>query len=348
MISDMLRHIPVAIFAISMIVAAAHAAEPADVAPRTAFWPFTAPRPKPLYDSAPGDVTPHPAVARIIVPENGAIAYGSGTLVGVKDNRGLVVTNWHVVRDSKGMVEVLFPDGFRSHAKPLKVDSDWDLAALVIWRPSAEPVKIASQPPRPGDPLTIHGYGRGKYRIATGRCTTYYSPRIDFPHEMVELDVEARQGDSGGPIFNQSGELAGVLFGAGQGSTLGSFAPRVRHFLATVAPDIDRANDRTVVAAGERPEPNGLLPINSTSNESESIYPSTLWSPPAKVNAGNVATKVNPKIQTASIGAGPARRQSEPSNSADLAARGWYEPLKSILAVIGVAAISLRLIKTVR
>jgi S1-C subfamily serine protease len=115
---------------------------------------------KPLYDSdyLPSNVKQHPAVARIIVPEGGCTAFGSGTLVGVREDRGLVVTNWHVVKDSAGVVEVAFPDGFRSHARPLKVDQDWDLAALVIWRPTnIEPVKISAQPPRPGDPLTIHG-----------------------------------------------------------------------------------------------------------------------------------------------------------------------------------------------
>ncbi len=194
-----------------------------------------------------------------IVPENGSTAFGSGTLVGVNSNHGLVITNWHVVRDGTGLVEVVFPDGFRSHAKPLKVDSDWDLAALVIWRPSIEPVKIAAQPPRQGDLLTIHGYGRGQYRIATGHCTNYFSPRIDFPHEMVELDVEARQGDSGGPIFNQSGEMAGVLFGAGQGTTLGSFAPRVRYFLATAVPDLNNPRPERWPRA-DRLAPNVLIP----------------------------------------------------------------------------------------
>ena len=86
-----------------------------------------------------------------------------------------------MVNGYKGVVEVVFPGGFRSQARPLKVDSDWDLAALVIWRPPIEPVHIADRAPRPGDPLTIHGYGKGHYRIATGRCTTYYSPKIDFP-----------------------------------------------------------------------------------------------------------------------------------------------------------------------
>ena len=68
-----------------------------------------------------------------------------------------------------------------SLARSARDADDWDLAALVIWRPPIEPVTIAAQPPRPGDVLTIHGYGQGQYRIATGRCTTYYAPRENFP-----------------------------------------------------------------------------------------------------------------------------------------------------------------------
>lgn len=195
---------------------------------------------------------PHPAVARIVVPEEGAISYGSGTLIDVRENFGLVITNWHVVRDATGTIEVVFPNGFTSKARALKVDSDWDLAALVVWQPRAiEPVSIAATAPRPGDRLTICGYGQGDYRCATGRCTQYYAPRQDFPRHMVELDVQARQGDSGGPIFNERGELAGVLFGAGQGTTLGSFGGRVGAFLATLAPDIGRAEQ----SLAQNPQP---------------------------------------------------------------------------------------------
>jgi hypothetical protein len=279
-------------------------------------------------------------VARIIVPENGATAFGSGTLVGVKDKHGLVVTNWHVVRDAAGPVEVVFPDGFRSHARPLKVDQDWDLAALVIWRPNVEPVKIAKQPPRPGDFLTIHGYGRGKYRIATGRCTTYYSPQPHFPHEMVELDVEARQGDSGGPIFNQCGELAGVLFGAGQGTTMGSFAPRVRHFLAAVAPDIDQTNSQAHVAAADRPAPVVNLPAGGKADASGAFYPSAPWLPPKSRNSSD-ASKAAGTISNATA-------DGQSVVWSELSGTGWYEPMKSFLAVVGLAAIFLRLVKTIR
>ena len=201
---------------------------------------------------------PHPAVARIIVPESDGTAYGSGTLVDVRGDYGLVVTNHHVVEYAAGPIEVVFPNGFRSFARAQKLDSDWDLAALAIWRPeNITPVKMADRAPRPGEVLTICGYGKGQYRSITGRCTDYFAPSIGMPRELVELDVEARQGDSGGPIFNANNELAGVLFGAGQGTTLGSFGGRVKGFLATLAPDIGARSDEIVVAKNEeKPSPN--------------------------------------------------------------------------------------------
>ena len=183
--------------------------------------------------------TPHPAVTRIIVPDrDGMTSMGSGALVAVDAAHGLVVTNWHVVRDRAGPITVVFPDGLRYGAIVLRVDQDWDLAALAIRRPRTEPLPVATQSPQPGEPLTIAGYGPdGTYRTLSGRCTNYYSPRPGLTREVVEVDVEARHGDSGGPIFNSRGEIAGVLFGAGGnfftgGYTMGSYCGRVRQFLA--------------------------------------------------------------------------------------------------------------------
>lgn len=314
---------------------------------RTAAWPSWLGGGRPLYDRGPLPTvpdTPHPAVARIIVPEAGATAYGSGTLVDVRDQFGLVITNWHVVRDSQGTVEVVFPSGFRSHARPLKVDSDWDLAALVIWRPPIEPVRVSAVPPQPGDLLSIHGYGQGQYRIATGRCTAYYAPKLNFPREMVELDVEARQGDSGGPIFNQRGELAGVLFGAGQGTTIGSFAPRVESFLVSLAPDIGATRDATQVAVADRDAPevhpikplptnDGLVASAARAPETASAslqWPSSPWHAPTN--------QQSPTQQ-------PASETVAWNAPADT---DWYDHAKSLLALVGIAAVALQLIRIVK
>lgn len=336
---------------------------------RTAAWPFSTRRYPSLsnYGDGAAESQPHPAVARIIVPEREATAFGSGTLIDVREQYGLVVTNWHVVSDSHGVVEVVFPNGFRSQARPLKVDSDWDLAALVIWRPPIEPVKLASQPPRPGDTLTIHGYGQGQYRAARGRCTSFYAPRPDFPLEMLELDVEARQGDSGGPILNDRGELAGVLFGAGQGTTLGSFAPRVSSFLATLAPDIGQVTAQQAVAVAERPAPlvhpaseSGAGPASLALSSPWCPPPSTVCAPCPDARAESLAVQRPPdepheadeSFVTPIAVLGKPMAVETADNSAltwdDLAGNNWFEPAKSALALIGLAAIVLQLVKMVR
>ncbi len=160
-------------------------------------------------------------------------------------------------------------------------------------------------------------------------------------------DVEARRGDSGGPIFNQAGELAGVLFGAGQGTTLGSFAPRVRYFLSSVAPDIDQVNKNAIAVADRRP-PNAILPIKDAAYEPSSNYPSSPWSPPKGPNANKPAASINREVQLAGASAPPEATRGENPLSVDLGKGGWYEPLKTLFAAVGLAAITLRLIKTVR
>src|SRR5581483_10354865 len=93
--------------------------------------------------------TPHPSVARIIVPNRDGMAFGSGTLVDARGKHGLVLTNWHVVEDASDEITVRFPDGFVSGARLLKADKLWDLAALAVWRPNCTPVPLAQTPPQP-------------------------------------------------------------------------------------------------------------------------------------------------------------------------------------------------------
>jgi hypothetical protein len=197
-------------------------------------------------------------VVRIVAPENQARSLGSGTLVHVTEEHGLVITNWHVVRDATGPVQVLFPDGFRSAGTVMKTDDEWDLAAIGIWRPQAEPIAIAATAPRPGDVLTIAGYGSGSFRAVSGRCIQYVAPSKTDPNQMIELSAEAREGDSGGPILNSQGQLAGVLLGARDGRTVGSYFGRVDQFLADVRSIMDRTAQAKWIA---RHTPDPLAPL---------------------------------------------------------------------------------------
>ena len=91
----------------------------------------------------------HPAVARIVAPGNGSISYGSGTLVYADADRGVVITNWHVINEAAAPISVHFPDGFYSVGTIQAVDRDWDLAAIVIRKPNVQPVPLATSAPRP-------------------------------------------------------------------------------------------------------------------------------------------------------------------------------------------------------
>jgi len=190
---------------------------------------------RPVQPSSPRQAAegmrPHPSIVRVIAEDGEAESHGSGTLIGVDAEHGYVLTNWHVVHQATGRVIVQFPDGFESAATVMKTDEIWDLALLVIWRPTADPMPLSPQPPQPQEPLTIAGYGQGPFRAAQGRFTDHASPSESAPFDMFEVSVAARQGDSGGPIVNQRGELAGVLFGTGDGMTTGTKVDRVRKFL---------------------------------------------------------------------------------------------------------------------
>jgi hypothetical protein len=251
---------------------------PADSRQASPWWPALG-----LQHDAP-----HPAVVRVMAPDPTGWSQGSGALVAVRGEHGLVVTNWHVVRDAAGPLTVVFPDGFQSAGRVLDVDQDWDLAALLIWRPRAQPIPLSTVAPQLGDVLTIAGYGAGRYRSATGRCTQYVAPSASLPMEMVELSAAARQGDSGGPILNDRGELAGVLFGSAGGTTSGSYCGRVRWFLAPLWPELDQppssahtnlASDQTESAPSEstaslthaREVPVAIVPSNAAGDRTRPL-----------------------------------------------------------------------------
>lgn len=283
---------------------------------------------------------PHPAVVRLIVPERDATSYGSGTLVDVNGRYGLVITNWHVVSDAAGPPTVLFADYFQSQAQIVKFDRHWDLAALVIWRPQVEPVAVAAIAPRPGDWLSIAGYGQGTYRQTAGRCTQYLAPEVGFPEEMVELAASARQGDSGGPIFNDRGELAGVLFGEGDGLTLGAYCGRVRQFLASVIPEQRPSEGQMVAHYASRPT--GAATVSEPPRQHSWPDGRALAIRPTGPRATGVDSPLPDGGNPPSIMSSAAQEDSFIDWRA-LFGRTRAEQGKTLLAAIGAAALLLRL-----
>lgn len=342
-------------------------AAPPPAAQADLIWPFSSLfRESPASDAAAGSglppnhgwSKPHPAVVRVIVPERNGTSYGSGTLIDVHDRYGLIITNYHVVSDASGPATVLFADGFQSAAQVVKVDRDWDLAALAIWKPQAEPVAISSQAAQPGEWLTIAGYGQGPYRAASGQCTQYVAPGMRLPMETVEVAVAARQGDSGGPIFNANGELAGVLWGAGGGRTAGSYSGRVRQFLASIIPTSPSQADPAAIALA------GISPAGSASGNAaatralppgESAQPAdgAQWRSAAALPAPSGQPgfpQVAARPWGAASAASPQSEDEPPATDAEAVSVGWeelagktrLEQAKTLLAVVGIAALAIQ------
>ena len=273
-------------------------------------------------------------MARVIVAEGRAYSFGSATLVYAQEDYALVVTNWHVVRDVEGSVIVAFPNGFRSTAQILKVDPVWDLAALKISSPQIQPVPLATSIPRPGDTLMIAGYGAGQYQSATGRCTQYVSPASNEPYEMVELSAEARQGDSGGPIFNTRGQLAGVLFGAGRGTTSGSYVGRVRTFVQIAIRDNNLRNVDSIAQAA----PSRIPPVADPATKNTHL----------DVVAAVERFEASKPIFTGGPGEPPKAEVSlagKPITWNQIAGNSPYEQAKTILAFIGMLAIAFQVMR---
>lgn len=304
----------------------------------------------------------HPAVVRIIAPEKEAVSMGSGVLVAVTDYYGLVVTNWHVVCDAAGPLQVVFPDGFRSPARALKTDRDWDLAALAIRRPPVDPLPVAMEAPRPGDRLTIAGYGGGWYRTMSGRCTQYVSPGGNHGFEMVELQAPARNGDSGGPIFNQRGEVAGILFGSAFGRTTGSYCGRLRWFLSGVrddfyglpapndtllarnTPDVPPRTFPSEIPRGN-PVPTAHIPTNDAEIHSAAAGMAARDPElPGTPVAVPVAAPQDRLAQRPTFSAPPCLPTPPPAATA-APGEAWYESLRNFLAVVGITAVVLQGLK---
>lgn len=307
----------------------------------------------PFFNATLSYSTPHPSVVRVAVPERDGTAYGSGSLVAVDDTSGLVLTNWHVVRDAAGPIVVYFPDGFKSRAYVLRVDQDWDLAALAIRRPNVQPIPLAAEAPQFGDPLTIIGYGSGSYRVMTGRCTQYVSPGGNHPFEMVELSAPARNGDSGGPILNARGELAGVLFGSAFGRTTGSYCGRVRGFVTTVEGDFRSFSNRVMLVDQAHGAGTPVAAVSTASNQQPEALAS-MWSPSNTATAPLTSLPTRSTLPTPPTFAGvsspstanPAvdagRTCSVPGPIAAIPSTGpmsMSDQLKTVLALIGTIAV---------
>lgn len=154
---------------------------------------------------------------------------GSGFIV---DESGIVLTNKHIVTDSKAKYEIIVDAGQKYKAEILARDPINDIAILKISN-SNEKFPIAelgnSDELELGEPVAAFGNVLGIFRntvssgIISGLLRSI-SARVDFnslSQEMrglIQTDAAINPGNSGGPLVDEKGRVIGIntvaVFGA--------------------------------------------------------------------------------------------------------------------------------------
>ncbi|AOY95246.1 peptidase [Cupriavidus sp. USMAA2-4] len=134
---------------------------------------------------------------------------GSGFII---SHDGLILTNAHVV-DNAQEVTVKLTDRREFKAKVLGSDAQSDIAVIRIDAKDLPTVKLGdASVVRVGEPVLAIGSPYGFENTATAGIVSAKSRSLpdDTYVPFIQTDVAVNPGNSGGPLFNQRGEVIGI------------------------------------------------------------------------------------------------------------------------------------------
>ena len=137
---------------------------------------------------------------------------GSGFVL-TKD--GYIVTNYHVVKDAD-TVKVTMYNGDTYDAKYIGGDEDYDIAVIKVEAADLQPVTLGnSDNLNVGDHVLAVGNPLGELTFSmSGGMVSCVNRAINVdgtPFNMIQTDASINPGHSGGPLFNQYGEVVGIV-----------------------------------------------------------------------------------------------------------------------------------------
>lgn len=148
------------------------------------------------------------------------VSAGSGAIV--DGERGLVITNFHVVRNAT-TIEVGLKDGRHLAAVPVALAPELDLAVLKIGATDLPSLKLAdSGKLQVGDYVVAIGNPFGIGQTVTSGIVSATNRALGQRDErrFIQTDAPINPGNSGGPLIDLSGEVVGInsaLFSPSQG-----------------------------------------------------------------------------------------------------------------------------------
>ncbi len=141
---------------------------------------------------------------------------------GVAVSPGQVLTNRHVAERFRSLDAVY--DGTPPESmtrQQIGVSATDDIAVVDARGLAVRPVALAVYDPRPGEPVWVAGYAHEQQGDALPSGLVVKAARVvDYlgGHDLgqrsrvMRVDVAVRAGMSGGPVLDQTGRLAGLIF----------------------------------------------------------------------------------------------------------------------------------------
>jgi S1-C subfamily serine protease len=144
----------------------------------------------------------------------GVVSVGTERSAGtgfVIDNKGYVVTNFHVVQDAN-TIRVLTFERDILNAQLVGIDSFRDIALLKIEPNNYEALKLAdSSEVQVGNKVIAIGNPLGlSFSVTEGIVSAVDREGPNGLNEYVQTDVSLNPGNSGGPLINTRGEVVGI------------------------------------------------------------------------------------------------------------------------------------------
>lgn len=144
---------------------------------------------------------------------------GSGIIIGQNETELLIVTNNHVVEQSKTLT-VSFVDNESVEAQVKGTDADRDLAIVAvplknISGATMDAIKTAtlgdSKSLRVGEPTIAIGNALGYGQSVTNGIVSALDREIEgFDSKLIQTNAAINPGNSGGALLNSNGEVIGI------------------------------------------------------------------------------------------------------------------------------------------
>ena len=163
---------------------------------------------------------------------------GSGAIVADAVGTRYVLTAAHIFRDGRGQITAQSLDGRIFSASLALASEECDVALLRVDAPTDVPaLTISASWPRQGETVWRAGFGPNEtLQELAGVVKGYVKTDRYATYETLKIDGPARQGDSGGPVYNASGEIVGVVWGTDGSDAYATYCGRVLKTLCDYSP----------------------------------------------------------------------------------------------------------------